>query len=423
MKKLLTTTAALGLILLLAACGTSAPPVDGNPDPGDPDPGNPGNPPPTAECRVTVTSSQTIPTLFENGPEECDYFFPGNTVYRVTAAVVIEPGTVLRFGQDAILQVVDSGSLTAVGTEAERIRFEGSLNVTGYWYGLCFGDNRESRLENVDVLWAGKVWSTFTSCRGAVSGMVEVGEPLHIVGTRVFGSHTNGLNVKNLTLGEFANNAFGGNLDFGVIIEPTQVHRLDVGTDYLGTSLGQENGRPYVHVGGSLDEPGFRHVWQALNAPYVVNDYALGYISALFVDDGAELVLAPGVRMFFDGDSGLHVWNGSGLWAMGKAGNHVVFSGINEVRGSWSGLWVNESIVEFHNVDILWGGQPAGSRSVALKIDGVYDSAPKYMDGVHLAGSKSCALDIADPLLFMELANITFANNEVDNCGAPLPGQ
>lgn len=423
MKRFLWITATIGLTLLLAACGSTTPPGNGNPDPGDPDPTDP--PPSSAECRVTVNSHVTVPTLFENGPEECDYFFPGGTTYRVTADIQIEPGTVLRFGRDSLMYVDDLGSIQAVGTDDERIRFEGALNTTGYWYGLCFAENRESRLENVDVVWAGKVWSSLnSSCRGGISGAIGDSEPVHIVRTRVFGSHTNGLNVKNLILGEFAGNAFGGNLDFGVAADASQVHRLDAASDYLGVSLGETNGRPYVHAAGFINEPGTRHVWHALNAPYIVSDYSMSYASALSVDDGGELLLLPGVHIYFGEDSALYLWDNSGLWAIGEPDAPVVLSGVNATRGSWRGVSVSSSVVEFQNVVIRWGGDSARYREAGLMIYGVYDSQPKYLDGVHIEGSAGCGLriDHDDTELFLDIKNITFANNQQDYCGPPHPG-
>lgn len=414
MKPLPSITALLAAVLLLAACGTTAPPENGNP--GDPDP---GNPPPSAECRETVTGNLTIPVTLNNGPEDCDFYFPGGKTYRVTAALTVEPGTVLRFGRDALLYFDDLGSIQAVGTEEARIVFTGELNVQGYWYGLCFSDNRESRLENVDVVWAGKVWATGSSCQGGISGAVGDSETVHIVGTRVFGSHTNGLNAHDLNLGDFAGNAFGGNSDYGVAIEASQVHRLDVGSDYLGTSLGETNGRPYVHVGGTLSMPGEMITWQNLNAPYIVNDYGYGYSSAVFVDDGTGLVLAPGIRMFFEGSSALFVWEGSGLWAMGEEDAPVVFSGVQPTRGSWRGISVSSSTAELHNVQILWAGWSSAGRGAGLEFYGVYDSAEKYLNGVHIAGSAGCGLEIEhdDLSLFLALANISFDNNEENYCG------
>src|SRR5690625_8034177 len=93
MQRSLLLTSGIALSLVLSACGSS---TGANPGPGQPDPGDPGGPG-TSECRVTVTDDITIPTAFVNGPEECDYFFPGtDRQYRVTAPVTVEPGTVLR---------------------------------------------------------------------------------------------------------------------------------------------------------------------------------------------------------------------------------------------------------------------------------------------------------------------------------------
>ncbi len=411
----------LAASLVLSACGTAPAPNPGDPDPGT-GPGNPdpGNPP---ECRETITGNISVPTRFENGPEECDYYFPEvDRQYRVTAEMLIEPGTVLRFARDAILMVTDSGSLQAVGTPDERIRFEGQLNTTGYWAGICFADNRASRLENVDVLWAGKVYLTGSGCRGAISGMVGSSEPVDIVNVQQFGSHTNGLNAHDLVLGEFSGNAFGGNLDYGVAIQAQEVEKLDAASDYVGTTLGRANSRPFIHVGGTLNEPGREYVWIALNAPYTVDDYSYGYSSSLFVDGGALLLLEKGVHIYFGADTALNVWNYSGLGTYGAPDNPVVLSGLRETRGAWNGVWANESSVELINTRILWAGNSSALRSAGLQIDGVDDTMPKWINGLHVEGSESCGIRLRaeNALLLEQFENVTYDNNAQDYCGPPM---
>src|SRR5690554_4432710 len=214
MNRLKLPTLLAGAVLLLSACGgTSA-----GPDVPGPDPGGPIDVDPVA-CRVTVNRDLTVPTLLANGPEACDYWFPGtagsHTAYRIASDVLIEPGTVLLFGQDTHLYVEDSGRLTAIGTEDERIVFQGAEPVHGYWYGICFEDSRESRLEFVDIRWGGKVWTSMGSnCRGGIAGAWPGStEPLHITNSTVSGSYVSGLSVHDLILGDFANNAFYNNLD------------------------------------------------------------------------------------------------------------------------------------------------------------------------------------------------------------------
>src|SRR5690625_999602 len=71
------------LLLLLAACGSSAQ-SDDTGQPGGPDDG--GN---QTACRETVTGDLTVPTVLTNGPEACDYWFPSdgsdNTGYSITS--------------------------------------------------------------------------------------------------------------------------------------------------------------------------------------------------------------------------------------------------------------------------------------------------------------------------------------------------
>lgn len=404
----------IAVSLVLAACSTSPHTEGDKPGPGDPDPGTPG----PAECRITVSDSITVPTVFENGPEECDYFFAGGMQYEVTAEMLVEPGTVLLFAQDSTLLVTDSGSLRAVGSNDRRIVFSGALNTRGYWRGICFGDNRASRLENVDVLWAGKVAAPNSSaCRGAISGSFGGGEPLDLVNVRQFGSHTNGLNAQQLPLGEFSGNAFGGNRDYGVTIDADKVVALDPGSDYLGDSLGEANGRPYIHVGGALNEPGRTYHWYALNVPYSVDSYAPGYSHTVFVDDGATLALHEGVRIHFGPETSFNVWNLSALEAYGTPANPVVFTGMQETRGSWDGVWVHDSRVNLHNLRIYWAGSPYVGRSSGLHLEGGFGTM--RIDGLHVEGSESCGLTMdASAFSLLEVfANFTYDNNAADYCG------
>src|SRR5690625_1561886 len=403
-----------GLTLLLAACGSSSP--SGGADP-DPDPSNP--PPSGGECRVTVSTNITIPSRLVNGPEECDYYFPSSdgtrTSYTISSAVEIEPGTVLRFGRDVLIRIDDSGSLQAVGTESEPIIFEGELQVRGFWYGLCFGDNRASRLENVEVRWAGKVLTGFSNqCRGAIGGSGGDSEPLDIVNTVVMGSYTNGLNAHDMVIGEFSNNVFHSNRADGVNAYASNVGKLDAASDYLGTSVGSPNGRPYVYAGGTIDD-GDNHVWMNLNAPYFVHSgYTGNYSSNLLVSDGTILVLDAGVRAVFDGNSGISVFRG-GFGTAGTPDDPVVLTGLNESRGSWNGISFDSSSVILHNLEVYWGGRD-GIYAGSIVFYGATDSIPKQLNGVHVDGSANCAINIRDMEL-IETFDVSFgSNNEVDLC-------
>jgi hypothetical protein len=73
---------------------------------------------------------------------ETAYRFFGSTVVRGELAV--DPGAVLEFGPDADLRVLDGGTLTAEGTDDDRITFRGESPTAGYWRGILVRDSTAS---------------------------------------------------------------------------------------------------------------------------------------------------------------------------------------------------------------------------------------------------------------------------------------
>lgn len=421
MNKLKLTALLASAVLLLGACGSN----QGGPDvPGPGDPDEPG-PPAAATCRMTVSGDITVPTLFENGPEECDYWFPGTpgsfTGYRITSDVLIEPGTVLLFGQDVQLYVESGGRLTAVGTTDERIVFEGSTAVHGWWYGICFEENRASRLDFVDVRWGGRAPSaTGSNCRGGVAGSWPGSvEPVHITNSTVSGSYTSGLSAHDLILGDFSNNAFFNNAEYGVTADAFEVHKLDAGTDYLGTESGATNGKPFVYAGGTFTDPGESHVWSNLNAPYFVSESERYHYSPdLEVYDGTNLVFEAGTVLVFDGDSELYVRGASGIAMGGTPEAPVVLTGLKAERGSWNGVQISNSAAILQNVQILWAGRDTLYQGSLAFIEVGEDTAGKIVDNVFIDGSSGCAVNVwHDDLSQFDPFDVSYGdNNEEEFC-------
>ncbi len=380
---------------------------DGNGAPADPD-----------VCRVTVSRDAPMPTRFESGPEDCDYYFPSEdgrqTTYGITSDVIIEPGVVLVFGPRTVLDV-DGGSIHAVGTASGRIVFSGAEARSGYWDGICFRGNRASRLENVDVRWGGHEPLPSVRCRGGIGGY-STGEPVDIVNTTVMGSYTNGLNVHHLQLGEFRENAFSDNGEYGVNIEASQVRLLDAASDYLGDSLGGANGKPFVFTAGTISGPGPRsdpaslHEWPALNAPYRVTDDEAHYAQRIMVEDATALAFAAGSTVYFDGDSQLLVTSGSFLGTAGTAEDPVLFTSQAGAAGSWFGVSVINAYAVLNATVIEWAGRDTAGTAASLAFTSTGDTTRKELNGVHIRGSASCALWIDDEELFDNI-DVTFGDD------------
>ncbi len=413
MRTLASTVSLLTTVALLAACGGNAAPGNGDPGPGDP-------PPPT-ECRETITGDVSVPTVLSNGPEACDYYFPGGDVanYRVTSDLRVEPGTVVRFGVNAMLYVRAGGSITALGTADSRITFEGEQALDGYWHGVCFQESRESRLEHVDMRSAGKAWApSGTACKGAIAGMYPGGEPVHILNTTVSGSYASGLSAHDLTLGEFSANAFFGNREYGVTAHATQILRLDAETDYLGANHGAVNGKPFVYAGGHISDTAANHIWLNLNAPYFASSSESDYPASITAADGTTLVVEEGTRLVFDGDSELYVYDGSAVGLGGTPDNPVVLTGLNEERGSWNGVTISNSAAILQNVEILWGGRSDVYTGSLYFVEIGTDTRGKMLDNVFIDGSANCALMIEhEDLSVFDPLDVHFGDdNERDRC-------
>lgn len=394
-----------GVALLLAACGQSSAPQD--PDDGQPGPG-------TSGCRHVIDRHITIPTVLVNGPEECDYLV--TDVINVTSHLEIEPGTVIEFEQDTHLIVSDSGSLWAAGTPEERITLRGQVNVIGFWYGICFDTNRQSRLENVNLLNAGKVWtSTSTACRAGLSGMGGDGEPVDVIGTLVAGAQTTGVDATTFTLGEFSGNVFAANQEFGLRVDAAQLSRLDQATDYLGSSVDAPNARPYVWTGGSIEDRAVRHVWPRLHLPFFVGQDTSWYATAISIDEGTTVQVLPGTEFHFDTYGMLMVWDEATLEVAGTAEAPVVFTGTQAVPGAWEGIMVFDGTLLMEHAEVHWAGD-GHLRPAAISFGGMDHTESSLLSNVLIQGSASCALRItlsAEP--FVTVSEVTFENNADDD--------
>lgn len=370
---------------------------------------------PTA-CRQVISTRITVPTTLTNGPEACDYLVSGNI--RVTSALTIEAGTTVVFGQDSRWFFVDQGSIQAIGTEDEPIVLQGVESLPGYWYGLCFADNRASRLEYVALLNAGKVYG-LDSCRGAI-GDVGAGEPISIVDSLIAGAHTTGLDATDLVLGDFARNVFAGNLEYGVRVSARNMAKLDSESDYLGNSVGRPNALPYVSISGTdLRENSGTHRWPALGIPYYIGDTTHPYWRYVnLYGPNTTVEIAPGATFMFGPGAGLNVYDDATLVGSGTAGAKIVFRGTDEVPGHWDGLNVGDSAITLDYAEISWGGQASGSAN--LHIFGNKTTRQSSLGHMLIRGSGSCGIRIDEytsPLVI--LANMTYSENaEGDECGS-----
>lgn len=81
----------------------------------------------------------------------------GSGEYNVTADLILEAGVSLTFNSGSQLLIGNTGSLKAVGTEAEPILFTGFEKIPGYLKGIEFNRSNSinNQLDYVTVEYAG----------------------------------------------------------------------------------------------------------------------------------------------------------------------------------------------------------------------------------------------------------------------------
>ncbi len=85
------------------------------------------------------------------------YYMRSSFAYGIDAALTLEAGVSLTFNAGTGLSVSSSGSLKAIGTEAEPILFTGLEASPGYWEGIVFrySNSLNNQLDYVTVEYAG----------------------------------------------------------------------------------------------------------------------------------------------------------------------------------------------------------------------------------------------------------------------------
>ena len=330
----------LAFILSLAGCSDVASPVA----PTLPTPGAP--PAESGQCAFQAESI-TVATTWVDTSSACDYEVTG-TLNVSNGQLTIEPGVVVRFGQDASIWFQDGGSLYAVGTPQQRITFEGASAVRGFGKGLYFrSGSYESRIEYADLRYLGKLGEVVISERlqnGAISGFL--GGELTLKNTTVMGSNHFGaeLDRRSLILKEFANNRFYDNGDAGVVVSPESVGKLDAASDYLGGA--QPNAVPYILVFNQDDDLSGTVLW-----PYVGVPYGVQYLYL----EGGEHVVQPGVEFVFGEEGNFDLDYGT-LTAIGTPQQPIIFRGLQATPGWWEDIYLDGSAARFEHVEVRHGG-------------------------------------------------------------------
>ncbi len=292
---------------------------------------------------------------------------PSGQQFDVTGSLTLGPGVELEFeGDDEMLRVLAGGSLTAVGTAQDPVRFTGTVPTPGHWGGVQFiGSNSEdNRLEHVVVEYGGGTDGKTNRANLMIEFDGGVGSRVEVVNSTFRHSEDYGVYVElGVDLAEFATNTLTQNA-LGPLSIDAPLMRFVAGDNQLtGNAIDEIT----VHAGTN----------RGLDDGTTLLDFGLPYYIKRFNSTEWEiragLTIQPGVEMQMDPDMILSFEQGGSLSAAGTSTNPIVL----ERHGleAWGGLRFIDASGELDYIEITDGGASATTAILTLETIDV-DNAP-----------------------------------------------
>ncbi|WP_439026848.1 hypothetical protein [Haloarchaeobius sp. DT45] len=324
---------------------------------------------------------------------------PGDNVSISGGHLTVSGGATVSFGQDAGVEVVEDGQLTAIGMDPETeeslpITFTGEQQTRGYWTGIVVDESDQvpSRLENVVVEYGGGEKYTWAGAAANVAvargGRVLVSRST-LRESAAYGFHfQNGTTVDSFDRVTVTQNARGaGNVGARLAYAPS-----DTGT-YTGNDV------DVVVVTKGTIRDGQRPTWDAIDVPYRV-------ASGDTVEVQGHLTVAPGATVEFGQDAGMEVVTGSGtgrLTAVGidpdtEESKPITFTGEQKTRGYWNGIVFDETDRtenQFRNAVVEYGGGEKYTWAAAAGNISVGRGSRVRVDGCTLRESQAYGIAVS----------------------------
>lgn len=338
-----------------------------------------------------VTSDETW------GPVSgCPDGFDVPSVFRVTGAgtvLTIQPGTKLKFGEGAYLEVVNGAALSAVGTAEEPILFTGWEPRPGVWGGVLFYSSALSNeVSHAIIEYAGHPDG------GSGDLVVSSDGPgrVKLTSTTLRKGSRFGLTVlQGAGFTEFSNNTITENEAGAVRVEMQAVQELK-GEGNSFVNNGKDNS-VWIETGGEITGD---VTWPSVSpAIYRVEEAPGG---SIFVN--GHLTIEAGAVFEFVGNGGFHVDGGeAGLAAIGTKDSPIVFRGVD---GSlWSGIgfyqtnWASNALefVEIHDAKGPYDWNiVAGRTPPSVYVSQIQDSKPSHLriKNVSFTNSDKSVIDV-----------------------------
>jgi hypothetical protein len=337
-------------------------------------------------------------TLVDHPDRAVDYII--DCYISVNADVIIEPGVVIAFDQNAGIKIADnSASFIAEGTESKPITFTGLKSIKGYWVGIItYNNNPLNLLKHCIVEYGGATKISNKEANIVIYG----GGALKIDNCIVRKSAGVGLSA-NYSTGVFStsNSVYTEN-EAPMNIEDKFIGIPNPSDDYTGNVTDRILLRKHT---STISEP---TTARKINVPYRFTGGITGVTDALTVEPGVEFEMAAG--------SGIKVSESNGKGALkmvGTATDSIKIYGMLDVEGAWEYIYFygQNPLNEIAFTSIENGGQDPLNNHGVVK---VYFDALLSIHNVTFKDTKSPACAIAYQLLNGQASNPNLTIADID---------
>jgi len=349
------------------------------------------------DCDAFQTNNADAILLLENLNDGVDYII--ECVTKIEVDLKIEPGVVIQFTDGAGMNVKDSGSINAVGTQSNPIAFSSAAQTKGAWKGIISSSEKiKNRFDYVTIEYAGA--GSLTSNSEPASLIIGANTYFRLNNVSIKNGLNNGIAVTAYNYNVEINNCAITGCDIPIYAEPNIATHIS-GGDFTG------NTTDAIRIGSGYLEDGNSHTWKNLGVPYRM-------AADLTLVGGTKLTLEPGVVMEFEDTKGMTIDklfdDGSALTAVGTPTNPIVFTGVSKSPGAWKSIFCYRSTSvqnKMENVLIEYAGG-AGA-----------DGAIEFWTEPVLSVSNSTFKNIAACAVFNhgneDNPNFSESNNVTDN--------
>jgi len=322
----------------------------------------------------TISSDITTTTTLTNrvsDPNIADYCITNFISVKNGAGLIIEPGVVIEFSNNAGIEIgtygtsqANAGYIIADGIPADKITFTGAAKTPGTWRGIAISStNSDSRnkLDHCIIEYAGSqelksglVGFGYKTAIGVGFSSAQQSGLVNITNCIIRNNDGKGYTCrKGSGLGNFVNNKFENNTEEAVFMSANGFEKLDPLSTFTDNGF---NGFYQSTAFNSIEQLSdtISHYWRGFQGRFQLNQ------GVRLATASSELHIQQGTELIMGADALIHAQEGlfesAGVGASGS--ERVYIHGETPGVGTWDGIYIESGLNNrITNTDISGGGK------------------------------------------------------------------